>query len=293
MPDVTVLGIGRMGAAMVRRLVAAGHDVTVWNRSPEPVADLVRDLATATVRVAASPGDAVEGAAYVLAVLASGAVTEEVLLADDVLVHLAPGVVVVDLGTSGIATAQLLAARLGAAGHRFVDAPVSGSVPTVAAGQVLVMAGGDPAAVDAARPVLETFAKRVTYLGPAGTGQAMKLAVNLVVHQLSAAVSEALLLATRAGIDPAAAYDVFSDSVVAAPFVQYKRAAFLDPDTPVAMTLDLSAKDLRLILAAAEDLGVPAAATAAVAEQVVAACEAGFGAQDMAALTRFLGQRDS
>ena len=85
----------------------------------------------------------------------------------------------------------------------------------------------------------------------------MKLAVNLVVHDLNAAVSEALIIAKRAGIAAEDAYDVFQDSVIAAPFVVYKRAAFLDPETPVAMSLDLVHKDLRLITGLADELGVP------------------------------------
>ena len=116
----------------------------------------------------------------------------------------------------------------------------------------------------------------------------MKLAVNLIVHDLNAAVSEGLNLATRAGIDPAAAYDVFADSAIAAPFVAYKRAAFLTDDTPVAMSLDLVAKDLRLIRELATELDVQVPATTTVSEQVQAACAAGLGAHDMAQLHRYL-----
>ena len=134
----------------------------------------------------------------VLSVLASGAATEAVLLDPATLAGLRPGAVVCDLATSGIETAELLAERLSAAGVRFVDAPVSGSVPTVVSGPLLVMASGDEGAVAALEPVLTSFAKRVVRVGPAGAGQAMKLAVNLVVHGLNAAVSEALVLATRA-----------------------------------------------------------------------------------------------
>ena len=124
---------------------------------------------------------------------------------------------------------------------------MSGSVATVAAGQLLVMASGAAADVDAATPVLSAFAARVIRVGDAGQGQAMKLAVNLVVHDLNSAVSESLVLAEGAGIDPATAYDVLENSAVGAPFVRYKRAAFLEADQPVAMSLDLVAKDFRLI----------------------------------------------
>jgi 3-hydroxyisobutyrate dehydrogenase-like beta-hydroxyacid dehydrogenase len=124
-------------------------------------------------------------------------------------------------------------------------------------------------------------------VGEVSAGQAMKLAVNLVVHDLNAALAEALVLAENVGIAREDAYDVLADSVVAAPFVGYKRAAFLDPDTPVAMSLDLVRKDLRLIAELAADVGVAIEVTTAAEAVVEAACEAGHGSEDMAALSRF------
>jgi 3-hydroxyisobutyrate dehydrogenase len=278
---------------MVRRLADAGHCVSVWNRGRAAADELAASIASnqaamGHVAVADSPADAVATADFVLVMLASGVVTEAVLLADDVVAAMRPNAVVCDLGTSGVTAAHTVSTALTAAGKRFVDAPVSGSVPTVAAGQLLVMASGDPDAIDELTPVLSAFAKLVVRVGAAGSGQAMKLAVNLVVHQLNAAVSEALVLATRAGIHADAAYDVFQASVIGAPFVQYKRAAFLSDDIPVAMSLDLTAKDLGLIAGFADSLSLSAVATRAVRSQVEAACSAGFGSRDMADLFRFL-----
>ena len=117
-----------------------------------------------------------------------------------------------------------------------------------------------------------------------------KLAVNLVVHSLNAALSEAMVLAGRAGVSPSDAYDVFQASVVAAPYVNYKREAFLNATADVAMSLDLVLKDMRLITAFADQLGVAVPTAAAVAAEVDAACIAGFGRRDMATLSRFLGR---
>ena len=288
MADVAIVGMGRMGSAMARRAVAAGHHVTVWNRTEATARALAESTSDARVRVAATPQDAVAGKAVVLAVLADGDASRAVLLDPAVLARLTPGTVVCDLGTSGVAAAHDLERGLRGAGARFVDAPVSGSVPAVQAGTLLVMAGGDEDAVTAASSVLSAFARRVIHVGGVGSGQAMKLAVNLVVHNLNAAVSEALALATSAGISGDAAYDVFEESVIAAPFVGYKRAAFLDPTTPVAMSLDLVNKDLRLIAELAGERGVPVPVTDAAARLVAAACADGFGPDDMASLTRFL-----
>lgn len=280
-----------MGAAMARRVAGAGHRLTVWNRTRAGAEAVAAALPEGAATVADDPAEAVRGRDVVLSMLADGSATRAVLLDTDVRSAIVPGTVVCDLGTSGVETAHALAEGLAAAGARFVDAPVSGSVPAVEGGTLLVMASGDADAVDAARPVLEAFARLVLRVGDAGAGQAMKLAVNLVVHDLNAALAEALTLAESAGIARESAYDVLQESVVAAPFVLYKRAAFLDPGTPVAMSLDLVRKDLDLITAYAAELGVASEVTDAARARVAAACEAGIGSQDMASLSRFLGIR--
>jgi len=285
MADVGLLGVGRMGGAMARKLADAGHHVTVWNRTQAAASALAADCA---VDVADTPADAVSRADVVISMLADGPTTRAVLLDPAVLAALRPGTVVCDMATSGVESAKEVNAALSAVGTRFVDAPVSGSVPTIMAGQLLVMASGDREGVDIAEPILLAFAKKVAYLGDAGAGQAMKLAVNLVVFTLNSAVSEALTLAVTAGVDASSAYDIFQDSVVAAPFVNYKRPAYLDAATPVAMSLTLTRKDMFLITEFAESLGVPAEVAAAVRDEVMQACDAGFGDQDMAALTRYL-----
>lgn len=285
MAEVALLGTGRMGAAMAARIVEAGHSLVVWNRTAATAQELAKQL---RCRSAPQAADAVADADIVICMLSSGEVTEAVLLDERVLGALRRGAVVVDMATGGVEVAQRLHRGITAAGARFVDAPVSGSVPTVAAGQLLVMASGDVTAVDEAEPVLLSFAKRVARLGGAGAGQAMKLSVNLVVHTLNSAVSEALALAERGGVPLEAAYDVLQDSAVAAPFVMYKRQAFLDPETPVAMSLTLTAKDLGLITDRARAAGVSTVVAEAVRAEVLGACEAGWGDRDMAALGQFL-----
>ena len=276
---------------MARRIVSAGHGLTVWNRT-EATARALADT-IGSVAVATTPSEAARNKQIILTMLADGDAARAVLLDPAVLAALTPGAVVCDLGTSGAVAAGDLATGVSTVGARFVDSPVSGSVAAVDAGTLLVMAGGERAAVDAARPVLGAFARKVLHVGPVGTGQTMKLAVNLVVHDLNAALAEALVIARNAGITGENAYDVFEESVVAAPYVRYKRAAFLDPNTTVAMSLDLVNKDLRLITGLAAELGVPIPVTAAAAESVAAACRGGYGSRDMAALTRFLDIRSS
>lgn len=279
---------------MARQVAAAGHSVAVWNRTPARAEAVLRSLddGAAGSVVAPTPCDAVAGADTVLAVMTDGVATSAVLLEPDLLHALPEPAIVCDLGTSGPAAARAMGTSMRNAGRRFVDAPVSGSVATVEAGQLLVMASGDEADIARAEPVLLSFAKRVVRTGPVGAGQVMKLAVNLVVHDLNAALSESLVLATRGGIDAEAAYDVLQASVVGAPFVQYKRAAFLTDDAAVAMTLGLSAKDLRLITELADQLGVAARVTHAVRDEVDEACRRGMAEADMAGLLRHLSSNN-
>jgi 3-hydroxyisobutyrate dehydrogenase-like beta-hydroxyacid dehydrogenase len=277
-----------MGAAIARRLVGSGHAVRLWNRSPDRAHAVAASLPSQRVQVAERADSAVAGCAVVIAMLADGAATRAVLLDPEVLSALRSDAVVCDLATSGSDTSVELAAKIEATGACFLDAPVSGSVPAVEAGSLLVMAGGSTAALDRARPVLAALADRIVTVGAPGAGQAMKLAVNLVVHTLNAALSESLVLAERSGIARENAYAVLEMSVVGAPFVHYKRPAFLDSETPVAMSLDLVAKDLRLITESARDVGA-STSTADCARRVVeAACRAGFGSSDMADLSRYL-----
>jgi 3-hydroxyisobutyrate dehydrogenase-like beta-hydroxyacid dehydrogenase len=175
-----------------------------------------------------------------------------------------------------------------------LDAPVSGSVPSVQKGQLAVLAGGDPEALDRATPVLDSFAGRVFHLGQLGSGATVKLAVNSVVHALNYAVSEALVLAERAGVERAKVYEVFANSAIAAPWVNYKRDSFLDPDSaPVAFSLALVGKDLDLIAALAREVGARHELTGTVRETVGEAVAAGLGEADMSALASLLRQRPS
>jgi 3-hydroxyisobutyrate dehydrogenase-like beta-hydroxyacid dehydrogenase len=208
------------------------------------------------------------------------------LLDTKVMAAYKPGAIVVDHGTSGVAAAATLAEGLADTQVRYLDAPVSGSVPSVLSGSLLVMASGDEATIEEAPNTLQAYARITLRVGELGAGQAMKLAVNLVVYDLNAAVSESLQLAEKSGIARDLAYNVLEESVVGAPFVKYKRAAFLDPDTPVAMSLSLVAKDLGLIQELARDVDGSVRATAAVAATVTDACALGVGADDMAALSR-------
>ncbi len=172
-----------------------------------------------------------------------------------------------------------------ATGAGFLDCPVSGSVATVEAGALTIMAGGDAALIDRVRPVLDVLASQVIHVGPRGAGAATKLAVNGLVHGLNVALSEAVVLAEKAGVDRARAYEVFAGGAGGAPFVHYKRAAFLDPEAiPVAFSLDLVAKDLELITGLGARVGAPMRQAQTSLDVVRDAIADGYGQRDMSAV---------
>ena len=186
-------------------------------------------------------------------------------------------------------TVRRVGEAVAATGAAFLDAPVSGSVPTVEKGELTIMVGGDAAALERARPVLDALAAKVFHVGALGAGATVKLAVNALVHAIDVGLSEALVLAEKAGVDRSAAYDVFAAGAAAAPFVLYKRPAFEDPDNaPLTFTLDLMAKDLDLILSLAREVGAPMGQAERNREVVERALVGGFSGRDMSAVAEYL-----
>ena len=284
---VAVIGAGRMGAAMAGRFRSADLPVVVYNRSPDKAMAVAERYGAA---VAATARDAVAQAEVVVVSLADDAALEAAYGGDDgLLAGVGPGVVICDTSTVAPATIRDLAAEVASRGGSLLDTPVSGSVPLVERGELAIMVGGDAAALEVARPVLDQLAKAVFHLGDVGAGATMKLVVNAVIAALNVTVSEALVLAERAGLDREASYDVLAAGAVGAPYVQYKRDAFLRPDeTPVTFSLDLIAKDQRLINALAESVGASMPQAQATRELVAAAVAAGLGDRDMTVVAEYL-----
>ncbi len=290
MHDVAIVGLGRMGTAMARRLVASGLQVTVHNRTAAAARRLADELG---MHVATTPRAAAAQPLVVVSLADDDAVIATHEGPDGIIAGLSPDTVVLETSTVDPGTIARLAPQVSAAGSVLLDAPVSGSVPAVEAGSLTFMVGGPHAAIERARPVLDALGARTFAMGGSGTGAAMKLAVNAVVHALNVALSEALVMAERSGVDRATAWDVLASGAAGAPYVQYKRDAFLHPhDTPPAFTMDLVAKDLDLIVGLATRLGIAAPQASmnrSIAHGVVAE---GHGAQDMSWIAEVLRASD-
>lgn len=284
---VAVIGAGRMGGAMVGSLRSAGYEVTVYNRSRDK-ADAVAETTGASV--AATAAEAAASSTVVLSSLADDAAVIATHTGPDGTVSgLTSESVLVETSTIDPHTLSVLDPAVSATGATLLDGPVSGSVALVQQSKLTFMVGGDAAALEAVRPVLEALSAKIFHVGELGAGATIKLAVNAIVHSTNVALAEALVLAEEAGVDRATAYEVFAGSAAASPFLAYKQAAFVDPENaPVAFSLDLVKKDVDLILGLAESVGVPMTqfeGGRAVTEQAI---EAGYGNKDMSAVATYL-----
>jgi 3-hydroxyisobutyrate dehydrogenase-like beta-hydroxyacid dehydrogenase len=284
---VGVAGLGRMGGPMAHNLAAAGLLEGVYNRTRTRAEEAARELG---VRCCRTPAELAQGCQVLVTMVADDAASADLYMGKEGLVAgLAPGTVALEMSTVGIDHLRGLDAAVRERGGVLVDAPVSGSVALCEAGTLTIMVGGETADLERVRPVLEALGSRIFHLGPLGSGATMKFAVNTVVYGLNEALSEALVLAERAGLTREAAYEVFASSAVAAPFVHYRQNAFLEPETtPVAFRLELAVKDLALILGLAAEIGHAMPQAELNARVLDDAAAAGLNALDVSAVAEYL-----
>ncbi|MCW2585431.1 MAG: 6-phosphogluconate dehydrogenase NAD-binding protein [Frankiales bacterium] len=274
---VAFLGLGRMGVPMAAHVARAGHDLTVWNRSPGKAGPLV-ELGATEARSVAS---AVAGADVVVLMLFGPDAVRAVL--PDVVAG-APGALVLDASTIGPDAAHEFAKACHAGGLRYVDAPVAGTVAPATAGTLGVFLGGAPADVEQARAlaVLWGDPDRVVYVGGVGSASALKLCVNQGLGVLAAGVGESLRLGRDLGLDRDLVLQVLSQSAYGW-FLTQKRSMVESGDySATTFSLDLMAKDLDLAVTSADsDLEV----TRAALDHAKRALAAGHSGEDYAALT--------
>jgi 3-hydroxyisobutyrate dehydrogenase-like beta-hydroxyacid dehydrogenase len=282
-----VVGLGRMGGAMARRFHGAGFELVVWNRDRSKAEAVAADTGAEIGESAAAVADQ---AGVVVSSLADDVALREVYLGDEgVVAGIHSGSIAVDTSTVDPDTSIEVGEAVDATGARFVDCPVSGSVSTVESGALTIMAGGHPDVINEVEPMLASISKQVIRVGDRGAGAACKLAVNGLVHGLNVALSEALVLAEKAGVSREKAYEVFVGGAGGAPFVQYKREAYEHPEEAVvAFSLDLVAKDLELITGLGEKVGVPMDQAGTGLDIVKKAIAAGMGERDLSAIAVYL-----
>lgn len=282
------LGLGVMGAPMARNLLAAGHDVLAWNRSPEPLAELVE----AGARSADGPAAVAAEADLVISIVSDDAALREVLGGPDGAIAAAPpGSLIIDMSTVSPALARELAAEAQARRVGFLDAPVSGGDVGAREGTLSIMVGGSAADVERARPVFEVLGSRVTHVGDAGAGQVAKACNQVLVAVIFGGLAEALVLGSKLGVDPAAILDAVGGGMAANRIMEVRRDNFLEHDFAPGFKVDLHHKDLEIALGASGEVDAPLPLTAEVQQMFRQLRAAGHGGEDDSALLRVAEQR--
>jgi 3-hydroxyisobutyrate dehydrogenase-like beta-hydroxyacid dehydrogenase len=286
MSRVAVVGLGGMGSRIAERLLGAGHEVLVWNRSADKAARLVERGASS----AGTPALAAAAAEAVLIMVADPEALRAVTDGDDgILAGAGPGTTVVQMSTVGPEDVAELAAKL-PAGVDLLDSPVLGSLSEVEEGTLKVFASGDAEVVERLMPLLSALGT-VLYLGPVGTGTAAKLVANSTLLGTLAVLGEALGVARALGLPDDKAFEVLAATPLAAQ-AERRRKAFETGDYPLRFPLALGRKDAELIAGAAHAAGLDAKVAAAVAAWAAEAEQAGLGAADYSRLVGYIaGQR--
>jgi len=244
------LGLGNMGSAMARRLIAAGHEVTVWNRNRAKAEALASEGAS----VAATPAEAAQGKDAVVSMLFNDAANEEVLLGPDgALSAMEPGTLHIACSTISVALSERLTREHEARNLQFVAAPVFGRPNIAAEGKLWIVAAGAEDAIAKARPVLEVMSRGITIAGPKpAQAHAIKVAGNFLITMMIQSLSEAFVFAKVSGIDPALLLETVNSALFQSPFYAAYGKVMLNPPEQPGATIELGVKDLKLFLEAAE-----------------------------------------
>jgi len=283
---IGIVGIGKIGAAIARRLAASGFKLVLYNRSLGKAEALAAEIGAS---VAAIPADITRRCQLVLNVVADWAAVQQVYNSPNGLLRANDhGSVFVELTTLGPVLIGELMDLVSARKASLIDASITGRPAEIEQGHGLIMAGGPGAIVTRATPALAALGQ-VRHTGQTGTGATMKLVVNLMIFATLCGVSEALVLAEQAGISREMAYDLLLASPVNSKILQLRRSDFLEPETmSVKAALSLVTKDLDLIVDLAERNGAPIPQARRIRDVFAAAEKSGFGMRDATAVAEFL-----
>jgi len=278
---VAFLGLGIMGQAMATNLAKAGHEVTVWNRTP---GKLVEGAA-----VAQTPAAAAQGAEVVwLCVSDTNAVEEVIFGSEGVEKSLAEGMIIADSSTISPSATVKYAERVAAKGVAWVDAPMTGSKIGAHDGTLTFMVGGDEAAIERLKPLFAAMGKKIFRMGETGKGQATKLVMNLQIAMIFEGFAEALVLGTKLGVDSQQLLSLIGSTMVRSGVVEYKGPFVLERDFTANFPLRLMHKDIRLALDAAKEARVKLPGLETVEEVYEMATEDGHSDLDYAATLTLL-----
>lgn len=285
MERIGFIGVGIMGKPMAGHLLRAGYPLTVLDRGSSAVAE----LAAAGAQTATSPQAVAAASDVVITMLPDSPDVEEVMLGPrGVVTGLRPGSLAIDMSTVLPSTARKVCAAVQAAGSDALDAPVSGGQVGAINATLSIMVGGSPAAFERARPIFEKMGKNIVHIGEAGAGQVAKAANQIVVAVTMEAVSEALLLAAKAGVDPAKVREALLGGFAQSRILDLHGNRMIQRNFQPGFKARLHRKDLNIVLTTARELGLALPASALVAELMNALIARGGADLDHSALVTVL-----
>ena len=276
-----------MGKPMSRNLLKAGHSLVVYDVAAAPVAELVAAGAARgeNCRDTAARSD------VIITMLPDGPDVETAVLGPGgVLEGARKGSVVVDMSSISPMVSQKVGAACAAKGVEFLDAPVSGGEPKAIDGTLAIMAGGNPEVFERVLPILEKLGSSATLTGPVGAGNVTKLANQIMVAANIAAMGEALVLATRAGLDPEVVFNAVKGGLAGSTVLNAKAPMVISRNFQPGFRINLHQKDLRNALLAAESMKVPLPITTLVQQMLMALMNEGKGNLDHSAIVTFIEQ---
>ena len=285
---IAVLGIGSMGFPMARRLCEAGHEMHAWNRTRAKAERLL----PLGARVHDTPADAVRDVDFVVCMLETGPIVQDVLFEQGTARSIPRGALVIDMASIQPREARDHAARLADFGVSHLDAPVSGGTGGAEAGTLAIMAGGKAADFERAQPVLQVFG-RATHVGPHGAGQLAKLANQMIVGITIGAVAEALLLCAKGGADMAKVKQAITGGFADSRILQVHGERMVERDFAPRAKMTVQLKDMRNALATADEVGFEAPITGLLERLYAQGVEHGLQDLDHAGLFVELASRNA
>lgn len=287
MTTLGYIGLGAMGGRMAERLLSKGHTVHGYNRTRAKAQWLVDK----GLRWAETPREAAAASEVVFTMVTDSSALEAVAHGPDgLLAGLRPGTVWVEMSTVSPAVSRALAERVRDTGAEMIDCPVSGSIVTLEAGKLTMMVGGDRATYDKVHPLLLDIGPRATWVGGHGVAVSMKIALNLSIAVQLLAYSEGILLAEKSGVERKTAVEVFTNSALASPMLQYRGSFVLDLPEEAWFDVRMMQKDMSLALEMGKRLGVPLPTASIANEFLTAARGLGLEHEDCAAVFNVLAR---
>ncbi len=278
------IGLGIMGKPMSKNLIKAGYEIVVLDRNLSAVQELLDAGAT----TADMPKDVAAQVDIVITMLPNSPQVKEVALGEDGIIEGAkPGTILVDMSSIAPLVSREIAAKLSEKGIEMLDAPVSGGEPKAIDGTLSLMVGGKKELFDKCYPVMKAMAGSVVLTGDIGAGNVTKLANQVVVALNIAAMSEALVLAAKAGVEPELVYQAIRGGLAGSTVLDAKAPLVMDRKFAPGFRINLHIKDLHNVLETSHEIGVPLPLTAAVMEMMQALKVDGYGDSDHGALVRY------